>query len=476
VGMGYSVAFWQRTATPSWSQASALYMGHIAVFKDRAWASTTQHQVQSFAVTPTTAANWGAVYPVGDPGSAITSMVELGELLYVGKTNGLYALGSSGLAQSLTPELRAYTNAENCVNTTGWHGSIWVPHIRGLLNYRNLGAQGFLVTPATPGQDVDEDNPIRGQITALAGDNRWLFAALYTAGGDTYVLAGRTAQGEEQAYGMLIWHPLAKIVAKKCECLHISGLWTNPRLFLGIGADVGYIVLPRHSDNPIQDSNCRYQLSGSIYFPAHSWGTPTTVKIWKSVEIMGELLSAARYVDVYYRVDGLAWTKAGRAAIPLRHVMALPSGGVTGSKIELRLDYTIPNSAAPLNVRSLVVRGVERPETVQLITAAVRCADDLPLRGRMGKCRRSGATILGELKALAKGKRAVTLTDVLGTDRQVLVGPSVQEGEVQQEGDLPREVVATIRMSEFEVEETDLPEAGFGVWDSSTWDGGDVWR
>ena len=476
VGMGYSVAFWQRTATPTWSQASGLYMGHIAVFKDRAWASTSQYQTRSFAITPTVGANWGAPYNIGDPGTAITAMAQLGELLYVGKADGLYALGASGLAQSLTPELAAFRNSDNCLNMAGWHGSMWVPHIRGLLNYRNLGAQGFMVTPATPGQDVDEDNPVRGQITALAGDNRWLYAALYTAGGDTYIMAGRVAQGQEQVFGALIWHPLAKIASKKCEAMHISGLWTNPRLFFGLGVDVAYIILPRHSDNPIQDSACRYSLTGSIYFPAHSWGTPTTVKIWKSVEIMGDLLSSARYVNIYYRVDGGSWVLAGKAAFPQRHIIALAEEGVTGSKIELRLDITIPNSAAPLLIRSVVVRGVERPQTIELITAVVRCADNLPLRGQRGKCHRSGATILSELKALAKGDDAVTLTDVVGTERQVLVLPPIQESEVQQEGDLPREVLATIRMAEFEVDETDLPEAAYFVWDVSKWDGGDVWR
>lgn len=476
VGLGYSTPFWKRSAAGAWSQASGLYMGHLAAFKDRMWASVAAAQVSAVSADPTVAANWGYIVKVGDPSVPITSMTEQGDLLHIGKEDGLYALGESGVAKQITPELRAWRNEANCVGMRGWHGTLWVPHVRGCLNYKNLGSSGFLVTPTTPGDDLDPENPVRGQVTALAGDNKWLYVALYTPDGDTYILAGRTAYGDEQAYGMMLWHPWVKLASTKVDAMHISGLWTNPRLFLGTGVNVGYIILPRSGDNPLNDTACRYQTSGSIYFPAHSWGTPTTTKLWNQIEIMGEGLNLARYVEVYYRVDGGAWVYAGKATLPTRHVIGLADEGVSGQKIEVRLDYTVPNNQAYLLIRSVVVRGVERPKMVKLYTVVIRAADNLALRGSMGTCSRTGAQIVEEVEALALAARAVVLKDPVGTEKWVMVQSATPTlAESAAESDLPREMLVTLRMTEFEADESELGEVEYMVWGEFKWGDGSVW-
>jgi hypothetical protein len=477
VGMGYSEAFWKRTsnATPTngWGQASGLYMGHITPFTDRLWASVTASTVKSTAADPTVASNWTAAYSVGDPAREITSLAELGDLLYIGKQNGLFTLGSDGIAHMATPELRSVVSGNNCVNVTPWHGSLWCPHVRGLLNYRSLGEQGFAVTPATPGSWVTDDNPVRGRVTALAGDNRWLYAALLTPDGDTYILAGREAFEGEQ--GPLVWHPLAMLDDVECRAMHISGLWTNPRLFFGMDEDCGYIILPRNGENPTQDTSCAYATSGSIYYPAHSWYAPTTPKLFKSVEIQSRNLATTRYVDVYYRVDdSLAWTLAGRAQHSPRAVVSLGTTGVAGAALELRLDCVQSAGSAPLEILAVVVRGAERPQTIKVITATVRCADNLQLQNR--RERRTGAEILRDLEALASANRAVQMVDPLGTKRWVIVLPPVGEQESEQDGASAPEMLAQVRMAVFE-SETTVSTGHEAVYDDneSTYDGDDVY-
>lgn len=477
VGMGYDDGFWARSIT-GWVQASGLYMGKMVVFKDSAWASVSQYEVSKFATAPAIASNWSYKYDIGDPGKAITSLTELANLLYVGKRDGLYVLDMTGLGQRVTPELAAYTHADNCVNMSPWHGSLWVPHLRGLLNYRSLGAQGFLVTPATPGGPVDEGNPVHGQITAMAGDDEWLYAALYNADGDTYILAGREAGQAERPFvdGPLIWHPLAKIESVKCEAMHISGLYTNPRLYFGLDDDVGYIILPRAGGNPINDPNCRYTLTGSIYLPSHSWASPATTKIWKSISIQGDKISSARYIDVYYRIDDGVWVKAGTATFATQHILALAQQGVSGRKIEIREDYTIPNTAAPFLLRAVVLRGAERPQTVDLITGMVRCADRLPTRRTGFTCPRLGTEIVTELRALSVLAEAVLLKDTIGFERWVIVQPGLGEQEAEQEGGRAPEKLIVLRMAEFEAEAQSLSALAYWVWGTSTWGGGDVWH
>ena len=476
VGMGYAEAFWTRTAnadpTLGWTQATALYMGKIARFSHALWASATASTIKKVTGDPTVAADWSYAYQVGDTESGyrdITSMAELADLLYIGKSDGLYALGTPNQAQPstwqpvmLTPEVAAYASSLNCVNMRAWHGSMWVPHIRGLLNYRHLGGQGFGITPATPGTEVDSDNPVHGQITAMAGDNKWLYAALLTTDGDTYIMAGREAREGETQFGMLLWHPIAVIESKQVDVMHISGLWSNPHLFLGKGADAAYIVLPRFSSNPYHDSNSTYSLTGSIYYPAHFWAVPTTTKIWKSLELIGEDLTSARYVDVYYRVNAGAWVSLGRANLSPRYVLAFPDKGVSGEKIEIRLDFTLPSATNPLMVKTVVLRGVERPRTIDLIQMTVRCADQMSLRQQRRQTNRTGADMLAELKALAISNEAVILEDLIGAKRYVLVLSAVRQlPETQQQGDLPREFLVQVNMVEFQAAET---TAETGAW------------
>jgi hypothetical protein len=451
-----------------WTQADGLYMGHLAAFKDRLWASTSAYQVQCVAADPTVSANWGAVYPVGDPGQQVNALAELGELLYIGKEDGMYCLGSDGRAQHITPELKGFVSASNCRNMRVWHGRLIVPHMRGLLGYQGMGESGFMITPLTPGADATDECPVRGQITALAGDNRWLYVALYT-GADTYLLAGR----EEPQSGVLLWHPLAKLAGTKCEAMHLSGIWANPRLWFGMGKNAGYIVLPRYGDNPLMDSNCRYSTTGSLYYSRHDWGTPTTRKIFKSIEVLGERLTSTRYVNVYYRVDKQGWKLAGKANLPPRHVLALPDGGVAGNRIEIRLDFVTPNTTPPI-IRGVVVRAVERPQTVSVITAMVRCADHLPLRLARQDSRQA-REMLSDLKALSTSDRAVRLVDTTGYKRWVVVLPGIEEAETEQEASRERELVLTVRMAEFSVDTDSEQATPYGIWGTSGW-GSDAWQ
>ncbi len=476
VGMGYTEAFWERSSnanpTLGWTQATGLYMGQIAPFRDRLYASVTADSVKSVAASPTVAVNWTAAYSAGDPTQEITALAELGEILYIGKPNGLYALDADGLADMLTPELAPIVSAYNCENMAAWHGVLWVPHIRGLLAYQNLGGNGFRVTPATPGSWTTDACPVRGRVTALAGDNRWLYAAVLTSIGDTYIVAGREAfEGEN---GPIVWHPLAQLAGMECHAMHISGLWTNPRLFFGMGANVGYITLPRNGENPVQDTNSTYALSGSIYYPAHSWLAPTTPKVWKSIEIEGANLTSTRYVSVYYRIDGRGgWTLAGTARRTPRSLIPLGPSGVSGIYLEIRLDFTLPDSSHPLKVYSVVVRGAERPQTIRMITAHVRLADYQQQRG--GRDRRTAEEVKADLEALAQSAEAVLLVDPLGHEQWVLVLAPILMTEAEQDGNSPPEWLATVQMAVFESEKDQAGEAPIAVYGTSRYDDGSVY-
>lgn len=477
IGMGYTEPFWERASGPNpaagWTQAGAgLYIGYSASFKDRMWASVSESTVRAVAADPMTGADWTAEYAIGDATHTITSLAELNDMLYVGKTDGLYALDQEGQGKQLTPELKGAISANNCVNMVGWQGMLWVPHVRGLFQYQSMGAQGYQVAPGTPGAFVPDANPVRGRITALAGDNRWLYATLYTQGGNSYLLAGRRAFQDEPE--LLTWHPLAALSSTWCRTMKLSGLWTSPRLLFGAGTSLAYIVLPQDGENPLQDSNCRYATSGSIYFPAHDCYAPSTWKVWKSIEVCGSGFTQQRYVDVYYRMDGGVWRLAGRVTRGPRFVLALPVMGVAGIEVEVRLDFTLPSSSVPCIVEKVALRAAERPSVVKVVTAAIRCSDGLPLRNGSRE-RRSGTQILQELEELVVLPRAVLLTDTIGHERWVLPLAPLRESELAQFGNETPERVAMLSMAIFEAEATVDTGVDIAVYGESKYDDGSVY-
>jgi hypothetical protein len=256
----------------------------------------------------------------------------------------------------------------------------------------------------------------------------------------------------------MLWHPLAYLEDTECDAMILTGLWENPRLFFGKGHDVGYIILPRNSDNPLQDPNCRYGATASIYYSAHSWNAPATTKMWKSIEIQADNLGRMQYLTVNYRIDGGSWVELGNAKVSPSTALGITPSGVAGEEIEIRLDFVNPSDQTPIIVRGVIARGIERPDTTDIISAVVRCADRLPLR-TTGYCPRTGATILSELKALAYYPTSVTLVDPVGSERQVVVIPPVTEqAEYAQTGEMSRELLINLQMAVVEFEESRFTE------------------
>jgi len=248
VGMGYTEGFWQRAnnadPTLGWTQCSHAYrfIGYGAVQGESLWASQTATALKACAADPMTEVDWSAPYTIGDPGTTITSLGSMLDIVYIGKTDGLHALDNSGNAPCLTPELRVYANATNCVGMRSWHGLWLVPHLRGFFSYQELGDQGFKIASLGPNHDIDKDNPVRGRVTAMVGDDRWLYVGLWD-GTSAYIVAGREARDDEAKFGSVIWHSLCQVTQGQIGAMHLSYVRGYPALFFGAGSKVCMIRL-----------------------------------------------------------------------------------------------------------------------------------------------------------------------------------------------------------------------------------------
>jgi hypothetical protein len=477
---------WNGEGDHGWSAMTGVYLGYLCPFRDRLWASSGDSAVRACAQAPGIVGNWTNAYVVGDTSYPITSLGDMGELLHIGKHDGLYVLPSDGEAFAVTPEMRSPASTDNCRNMRPWHGYMWVPHQRGFYQYRSLGDSGFTVASATPGMRAGRTGPVRGLVTAVVGDDRWLYASLYTEnsntpGGDTYILAGREARGDEGAYAPIVWHTWLYLPGEHIHTLHLSGLWGGQRLYMATDTGIKFVYLPYATDNPLRDTNCTYQTNSTLYYSRHCWNAPDTRKLFKSVEVLADHLGATQYVDVYYRMDNkVTWHPVGgddhvsnRAQKSPKHVLSFGPRGMAGRRIEIRLDVTAAGTNNPPVIRSVILRAAERPKTQEVITAVIQCADNIATR-QSGTLATTGAKQLAALKELASAARAVELVDVVGYKRYVIVLSPINESESHQRGELSREILATVRMTPFVA---DADESGHAFrWGRFKWGDGSKWQ
>lgn len=482
VSLGLTRPFWVMTpgataAQDVWEAAgSGMVASYWAVVRNVLWAArdTAAIRALSEGANPLTPDSWGASYPIGDSKMAITALSAQGDYLYVGKENGLHVVDADYEGVAVTPELSTAVDQHNGKNMTAWHGKWYVPYVRGLLSYY-ASESGHVIGSATPYAAAGMDNPVRGRVVAMVGDDQWLYALLADPEGNTWLLAGREATGTESEYvGAMLWHTLAMLTGVEGASLHLTGLFTNPRLYIGWEKAVGYVVLPRYSANPLQDSNYRYALTGSIYLPSFDLYAPETPKLWRAVAIEADELTLARYVDVYFRLDHKgSWEYVGRANTAPKHILALPAYGQAGHSIELRLDLAIPADSSPIRIRRVLLYGAERPEAIEQIACVIRCADRLPTRSG-GLCPRSAEEIRRTLRKLGNESRSVVLVDPIGVQRRVIVQAGIAEEEAEQEGGQPREMLLTVYMTPFETDETPAATGNLFIVGSSVFDGPDV--
>ena len=87
---------------------------------------------------------------------------------------------------------------------------------------------------------------------------------------------------------------------------------SNPLLYFAAGDDIRYVVLPRHSPNPLQDSNCRFDTSstnvGQIYLGRFNAAFEYEIKAFLTGKVMADNMSSTETLTYEYRVvDGGSW-------------------------------------------------------------------------------------------------------------------------------------------------------------------------
>lgn len=289
----------------------------------------------------------------GTKDSAITSLSPGGgvAIVFVGKETELGEIDTAGIYRVLVPfDSRLSTNASPA---RWWMGSggqeqrgpliLIFPRERSLWAYQPSSEQTGTAENISPwAKPFIRPLNARGRPTAVQGAARWLYVAIQTQSGTTWILRRDARSGA--------WHSWFSLGNVSCEAIGITSLFGGlPLLFLGKGNDVVSLRLPADGESPLDDANSRYASQGDLYLPDIDLGFVDEDKVVFGIRLVAEnLKSGEQEIQVSYSLDGGSYTLLGA-------IVSGPSGELvfspnpTAKRIGLRLRFiTTNNTKTPI--------------------------------------------------------------------------------------------------------------------------------
>lgn len=317
----YDGAAWsQATATEGPGtgviQGEARYVTKIG---DEFWVAGDQWVVKCTA-DPMLRASYSGVIYIGDQSSVITWIEQIGNILFIFKSNGrIYSITITGEDVDLFPSLETKVSLFNGRNATPWKEELWCPVGEQLVRL-NSSAEMTL-----DGLELLLDNTslIKGKFVAGAGHNVWFMYEVYyneitntsylvKHGGWVGDPESRVSTANQSRYIDVHHGSIAQWSKQATSAGIVTGVHstTNDRLYVGFAdGTVEWCVLPRTSRDPSADSACEFTgLDSYVYMPEHHARFQADNKLWQGVSVFGPTITTTEYAQVEYRIfqDSLA--------------------------------------------------------------------------------------------------------------------------------------------------------------------------
>ncbi|KKL83367.1 hypothetical protein LCGC14_1975450, partial [marine sediment metagenome] len=280
-----------------------------------------------------------------------------------------------------------------------------------------------------------------------ATDNQWLLGLL-TVGATIYIMTARDRTGGEPGFGPMIWDTWVYLAATTSQAMHLSTLTTPPRLWFGNDNDTSYIKLA-----DVDDSAYRFATSGLRYTNKYTFGDWRNKDFPKIVVAGSGTLSAARYWDIYYNVDGGAFSALDIDGSTMRvnsdglSTFYLPLT-VVGREVQFRFNFVGDSATAPPELNYFEPFAVPQSKKVPLNTLLLHL-----VRGAeydMGQEVRSAAEQLSDLATLDESSSPLVASGPWGEDTNMWL-KSLKVVEVIQEPDLEAEYLVLVELQERKV-------------------------
>lgn len=286
----------------------------------------------------------------GDTASTITGLAPGGglDVVLVIKNTELGAIDTTSTYRILMPfDSRLSTNGRGMRWWLGRGGReqngpmlVVFPKDRGPWVYEPSGATSGKAENIAPWANENFRPPtIRGRVTCFLGTARWLFYAITTGAGTSYVLARDARTGAT--------HSLLSLGANACLALGVTSLLsTNPQLFIGTATNLQRLVLPLDGDSPLDDANCRFGSSGVLDLASMDLNFPDEAKIPFAVRVVADNLSTGhRAIQVSYSLDGGSYAVLGTASVSPVTEIPFDAPLPNCKRINLRLTFSSDDSS-----------------------------------------------------------------------------------------------------------------------------------
>jgi len=366
----------------------------------------------------------------GDTSSVPTGLVAYGKTVLVGKPEGVFGVDAEGLGVPLVKRIQR--NDDNFRGMTNVDPYVFLPHGRGVYRW----VPGYVESVGIERELLNE-SIVRGGFNAFAVDGRWILGVIMIGGigGSAMIMMARDRTEDEAGFGPYVWDTLVYLVGVDCEAIHVSSLWDPPRVFFGHDYNVGYFKVSSGGGAPdVVGTDYRFATSGKRYTRKYGFGD-RGVKDFVKVVVVGEGLTANRYWEVYYNVDGGGYSKLDVDGNDMkidsdgRKTFYLPKTAV-GHEIRFYLECTGDSNSYPPELTYFEPFAVPQSRKVPLIPITLRLAEGTG--HGVGREARGADKQLNDLITLSESATAIDLKgpwgDFSGWVRKVRVVDMVQEG------------------------------------------------
>ena len=242
--------------------------------------------------------SWTLADAVGHTSETVTGLLEGDDgNLYVFKREGIYRYTGTATEDVWKSKYLSTENGKKAYRHSD--GRFYVPYGSGMLQFDPL-VEGTTLVHVFPGQRRVGNAEITGNVTAIGGDEQWLYIAVKNGAGNTYILKGLP--------DLDIWHTFLYLGANDCNALLVVPEGTvhasNPVLLMGVGASAQHVVLPRPGYDPLSDDNYEFDTAdGVVVGPWLDYGAQTYSKFLNAGRTVMRGATAARTVVLAYDLD-----------------------------------------------------------------------------------------------------------------------------------------------------------------------------
>lgn len=417
-------SLWKVTVIGSpdtWTQTADVKAYRLATGINRLFKIDYQGVLKNIptGLDPMVEANWGDNVQVGEISTRPTSLIAYERTVFVGKPEGVFGVGEEGFGVPIIKRINRTDNTAKGMAVIDPH--IFIPHSHGLYRFTP-----GIVEAVGLEQEIMNRSPVQGPFHCIASEGEWIHGFLQV-GSDIYSLVGRERKSGEPGLGAIIWDTLmffTPATNHPTESIWFSTITTSHTIWFTNGLQVSYIVVPSTGGSPeINDAAYRFAVAGESYtvrYRFNDWNP----KAFPKVKAAGRNLSATKYWEISYSLDGAAFSNLDLSGNPMRVNAAgmmefiLPNS-VVGREIQYKLAFVSDSNTIPPELEYFEPFALPQPKKVPMWSMLIELQEGLVYDD--GIETRTAIEMFNDLELLVESANIILASGPWGEARRCIV-------------------------------------------------------